>query len=218
MVAVSREEVAQQLPAENQDWRTFPASTLRAGTLLYRAARRGRSPWWFCSDGDCRFDLTGERGTCYLGTDAVSGVLETIGPEWLSGRTLSPGFVRLRVLHTWRLAEPKRMANLVSRRAVGFRVTNELSSMTPYDVPQAFAQLFDGLRRSGRPVFEGIRFRTRFDTDPHARGVALFGAAGNAEDPRSDAREIDDDLLDELRDLGMVIEELPALWELDLAP
>jgi len=48
----------------------------------------------------------------------------------------------------------------------------------PYAVPQQLAAQFDGARRRQRRVFDGIRFRTRFDPDTSARGVAMFGDQG----------------------------------------
>ncbi len=67
-----------------------------------------------------------------------------------------------------------RTADLLSRRAIGFGVTNELSTMVPYDTPRRWSA---ALRGSG---FDGISYRTRFDTGPTSRGRALFGPAGLA--------------------------------------
>ena len=218
MVALSRATVAQRQPDASLDWARFPKSTLKPGRLLYRAARRKRSPWWFCTCGDCRFDLPGDRGTCYTGTDAVSGLLETLGPELAESVPITPDLFRKRTVHALRLAEPLPLANLVSRRAVSFRITNELSSMTPYQTPQAFARVFDEVRNASGRVLRGIQFRTRFDTGAQARGVALFDAAG-MRDLRSDSEEeVDETMFAALRTLGIVIENPPTLNELELAP
>jgi hypothetical protein len=60
-----------------------------------------------------------------------------------------------------------RLANLTNRRALGYGVTNELSSMARYRVPQQYAEVFDQTRgqRGGRR-FHGIRYRTRFAPGP----------------------------------------------------
>lgn len=41
------------------------------------------------------------------------------------------------------------LANLASRKAAGFRVTTELSDMTPYNTPRAYARLLDAARKAG---------------------------------------------------------------------
>src|SRR5262249_12571900 len=57
--------------------------------------------------------------------------------------------------------------------------TNELSDMTPYTVPRRFAMVFDQtLGPRGGHRFDGIRWRTRFDTGSSSRGAAFFGDEG----------------------------------------
>ena len=215
---MSRATVAQRQPDTSLEWARFPKRTLKPGTLLYRAARRKRSPWWFCNCGDCRFDLPGDRGTCYTGTDAVSGLLETLGPELAEGAPLTPDHLRKRTVHALLLAEALPVADLVSRRAVSFRITNELSTMTPYETPQAFARVFDEARNASGRVLRGIRFRTRFDTGAQARGVALFDHAGLRDLPSDSEEEVDERMFAALRTLGIVIENPPTLNELELVP
>ena len=212
---MTRAELAQQPPNPRLDWPRFPSSTLADGRRLFRAARR--SPWWFCACGGCRFDLRPPRGTCYLGTDPVSALLESIGVEWTAGRPLSPAFLLQRRVYTWAVTRPTRLADLVSRRAVGFNVTNELSAMTPYAVPQLFAELFDRVLSGRRRAFDGIRFRTRFDTAPAPRGIALFGDAGLLTAPPSAVRDVDDELVEELGALGVLVQDPPGLADLDVA-
>lgn len=215
---MSRNSLAQQQPDPALDWATFPTSRLRAGTLLWRAARRGREPWWFCACGDCRFDLDEPRGTCYAGTDELSGILESIGYEWAGGSPLTLHFVRKRVLHSTSDLVTSPLANLTSRKAVGFRVTNELSDMTPYDTPRAYARLLDAARTAGRQVFAGIRYRTRFDTGAKTRGIAVFGDAGPRSGLPTTEQEITDELIDGLITLGLSIDLPPPLSALTLVP
>lgn len=211
-----RERLAQQAPDLSLDWRSFPRSGLPAGRRLYRAARH--TPWWFCACGGCRFDLDEPRGTCYLATDPVSGLLESIGPEWATGRPLTRAFVTGRTVHALDLPQRVTLANLTSRKAIGFRVTNELSDMTPY-VPRAFATLLDGVTGRTGPAFDGLRFRSRFDTGATTRGVALFGDHGAQTSWTSaEVREVDEPLLDELRALGVLVTDPPALADLHQAP
>jgi hypothetical protein len=63
---------------------------------------------------------------------------------------------------------PTPIANLAHRRATGYGVTNELSTMTPYRYPQQWAT---ALLEAG---FRSLRYRTRFDPGPGARGLAVF--------------------------------------------
>lgn len=89
--------------------------------------------------------------------------------------------------------------------------------MTPYIVPQMFADLFDDVVNGRRRVFGGIRFRSRFDTGAAARGVALFGDEGLLATPSSTVRGVDDVLIRELSALGVVVADPPALAQLDIA-
>jgi len=98
-------------------------------------------------------------------------------------------------------------ANLTTRGALRYRVTNELVTMTPYDVPQQYAKVFDetpGKRKEHQ--FEAIRFHTRFDTGVAAHGIALFDQEG--ERPwKSKILNIDDNLIARLEDIGIFVEE-----------
>lgn len=196
----------QRSPDPALPWHRFPKRGLDAGTRLWRAARR--APWWYCSGGDCRFDLPWPRGTCYFGLDAVCGLLESVGAEWVSGRPLTAQFVTERTVYGIDLRAALSLADLVDRAAAGFRVTNELSTMTPYDIPREFAGLFDALGVAG------LRYRARFDPGESARGIALFGPAGLHPDRADEEQPVDEGLLGELRKLGLVIEDPPALGEL----
>lgn len=215
---MTRASLAQQAPDPGLNWATFPVTRPGTGTVLWRAARRGREPWWFCSCGDCRFDLDPPRGTCYAGTDQLSGILESIGYEWASGSPLTLAFLRSRTLHASVAADllDGPLANLTSRKAVGFRITNELSDMTPYDVPRAFARLIDAARKGTRRVFGGVRFRTRFDTGMRARGIALFGDAGLCTGVGATEQDISDELVDALVELGLNIDSPPPLSALSV--
>jgi hypothetical protein len=64
------------------------------------------------------------------------------------------------------------LADLASRRAIGFDVTNALADTAPYDVSQQWASRFVSER------LDGVRYRTRFDTGQRAGGIAVFGAPG----------------------------------------
>ncbi len=176
---------------------------------LWRASRH--APWYYCDCGECRFDLDDPRGTCYLGTDELVGVLESIGPEIHHG-VIAAAYLDQRRLHRWRPSRPLTLADLANRRALGSGVTNELSTMTPFTVPRAWARAFD---RS----FAGIVYRTRFDTGETARGVAHFGARGLARRKSGAGRVIDASLRDRLEnECGVVVAPAARSDQLDYAP
>ncbi|WP_262064364.1 hypothetical protein [Streptomyces sp. STR69] len=128
-------------------------------------------------------------------------------------------FVEDRVLHEYQLTENEnfRLAKLTDRRAaVDFRVTNELSTMTPYEIPRKFAELFDSiLSKTGKHAFEGILFRPRFDTGSDGTGVALFGDSGER-GWKSIAKEIDDSLTARLARYSIEIDDPPSIDDLDV--
>ncbi len=143
---------------------------------LWRAGKNEfADPWWWCANGDCRFDLDmSGQGTLYLGVGQLAGLMEVLGPEITDGE-VSEEDLRTRSVFGLdpKLTGSRRIANLVDRRAAGFGVTNELSNMTPYAIPQQWAS---ALYRAG---FRGIQYRTRFDPGPATSGLALFGPAGS---------------------------------------
>jgi hypothetical protein len=87
-------------------------------------------------------------------------------------------FVQKRKIHEHRIPAPLRVATLEADEVVKYRITNELTSMTPYDIPMQYAVVIDGAVRSGRRCFDGIKFRSRFDPRPEPRALALFGEEG----------------------------------------
>ena len=179
MGPLSRGRSHQQAPPET-GVAGFPTTAV-AGPL-WRAARLG--PWWYCCALDCRFDLAEPRGTCYLGTDEVVGLLESLGPEIDNGVVASERLDQLK-LYQWTPERPLSPADLTSRAAVGFGVTNELSTMTPYDIPQAWAAAFDS-----DAGYEGVYYRSRFDPSDTERAVAHFGPAGEAQRPKGRGRPV----------------------------
>lgn len=185
------------------DLSKFPGT--KAPHTVFRATRRG--PWWFCSNGLCRFDLTGgaaRRGTMYTGTDEITPVLEFTGPEFL-GRPISRAFLAQRELYELTI-ESTRLAALSHRRASGFGASNELTTMTPYSVPQQWAQAFDAA------MFGGILYRSRFNTAAIPTAVALFGPAGEAERPAVSRGSCDStSMLAALKSRGHIVDDPPLL-------
>jgi len=125
-----------------------------------------------------RFDLDsgcGE-GTCYIASDDMGAMRETLGPEYDASDLLPASFFGDRRI--WKLVPKKpwegRIANLRTNWWSGFGLTNELFSITPYDIPQAWA-------RSLRKItFDGLCVALRHLPDPSQYGLAIFGRQGMA--------------------------------------
>ncbi|MGA6162707.1 hypothetical protein [Amycolatopsis magusensis] len=217
---MTREFVAQGEPDRSLNWADFPRAEIRSRkTVLYRAARNGRGAWWFCACGRCRFDLAAPRGTCYSSTDRLCGLLECIGMSWCTGPlpVLEISFLQQWTIHAHDVQFTLRLANLTHRGAMGFRITNELSCMPGYELPQQYARLFDDTRgRRGARRFHGVKYRCRFDPGSHAHGVALFGGSGEIDWP-SEEMQVDGGVIDGLRKIGIKVEYPPPLAALDLS-
>lgn len=164
-----RAVVAQQAP--RVPLAGFPAYRLSAETVAYRAHHVARGPWWFGSDGAGRFDLPAPRGTCYLATSAVVALRERLGAVLGGSPYVAASLLEDVVVSRLRVPATRRLANLLAARASDYGVTRELETMTPYDVPQAWARAFDD------EGLQGVRYGPRFTTGA-AASVALFEAAG----------------------------------------
>ena len=179
---------------------------------MYRVAKS--APWWFCTCGGCRFDLHPDDpqgwGTLYAGTNPVTGVLEMIGPE-LHRRPISREFLATRAIWVLGYDRSLNLADLQHPSATGFGVTNELATMVPYDVPQAWAE---ALAAEG---LDGIAYRTRFVTDVEATGLALFDEAGSHEwVTQHYCRADDPEIVEELADRGILVVDIPISSSMDI--
>lgn len=167
MVVVERDVVGQEGP--HRSLRGFPTSSVGSRDVLWRAHGRERGPWWFSSRGG-RFDLPVPRGTFYAARSLEAAVREVAGQRLLSGGVVSAQFAADRVVSELRLNDAASLADLTSRAAVRFGVSRELSTMTPYAVPQQWARAF-------ATDHDGIEYHSRF-TSGDLRCVAVFGPAG----------------------------------------
>ena len=159
----------------------FPRWRLTARRALMRGHRVGNSPWWFASSGAGRFDLPAPNGTCHLALDVTTAVRETVGERLATLGVVDDEFARKRYISTLRVPKSRLLADTCHAVAADYGVTRELPTMTPYPVPQSWAC---ALHRAG---FAGIRYQTRFTTDPAPNAVALFGPAGERSWPVDDA-------------------------------
>lgn len=167
-----RQQVAQQPPRPDADYRDFPHRVVRAGTSWYRQHAADLGPWWFSSSGVGRFDLVPPNGTCYLADTAVATVRERVGPDLAAGGAIAASLLAGRRVSALVLPMDVPAANLDSNHAADrYAVTGELATMIPYEVPRAWAR---ALHDAG---LAGITSRLRFSPG-RSRGLALFGAAG----------------------------------------
>jgi hypothetical protein len=184
-VTSGRQQTAQQPPRDEVDYRRFPARTVKAATRWFRQHDAGRGPWWFSCTGDGRFDLDPPDGTCYLADTAAATVRERIGPDLAAHRLIAASLLTGRVISALTLDTDRRAGDLDSNRASDrYGVTGELLTMTPYDVPRAWARV---LHRAG---FDAIKGRLRFSLS-RTRGLSLFGPAGARDDWAVDNLPVD---------------------------
>lgn len=162
---MTRQSVANGEPPE--DLADFPSRALSG--LWFRAHSVGFGVWWFSSDGSGRFDLTEPYGTCYLGSSVGVAVRERLG------RRLSAGAVPAAVADQMLVSRVRlraHVADLTDPAAERFGVTREISTITPYDLPQRWAT---ALHEAGH---RGLRYWPRFALGGEAMAVAQFGNAG----------------------------------------
>ncbi|WP_241387695.1 RES family NAD+ phosphorylase [Rhodococcus sp. CH91] len=172
---MSRDDLALRAPGTRALIR-FPRWRLTRRTSLKRGHRATNGPWWFSSSGDGRFDLRSPRGTCYLAFDDRTAIRETVGESLTSLGVITREFAADRVISTLRVPSSHTLADTCAESAADFGLTRELATMTPYDIPHAWAAALD-------TDFDGIRYQTRFTTTPNANAAALFGPAGEADWP-----------------------------------
>lgn len=187
----------------------FPFQVLRSDRPLFRVARAGNGPWWFGSSMEGRFDLPPPGGTCYLGTDEISALLEVIGPDLEEG-AIPSAFLRARRLHRLHVPEPYVLSDLTSRRITRFGLTAEIGTIVPYACPQAWAVV---LYTTGSG---GILYWLRHDPS-RQEGIALFGLQGERTDwDPGQAEEITgDEILDRLfEECGIEVLDVPRSQQL----
>jgi RES domain-containing protein len=173
----------------------FPRRTSRGHRTIYRIHRSERSAWWFSSDGSGRFDpvSTGE-GACYLAEQPLGAWIEVFRKRLL----LAEAEVDGRSLFNVELERDLRLADLTSRRALGFGVTASLGADENYEGSQEFAV------EAVQAGFDGLRYLLRHDPAQKLYGLALFATAGAPEStdvlwPSGRQGAIPDELLDAAR-------------------
>jgi hypothetical protein len=189
--------------SEPGDLAGFPS--VPAPARLLRVCRNENGTWWYSSDGSGRFDLQPPEGTCYFATDRYAAIREAsrlgpVTPQWVAERevrTVSPPDAGARLAATTRKAAGK------------YRITNELVSIVPYDVPRRWAAAF---RAHG---FAGIRHQLGHDQRARPGGISLFGAAGAGAAADGEHRVLDTEAVE---DAGVRVIQPPHSTVLTVVP
>lgn len=151
--------------------RDTPATLFRIFHNRHRTTGVPNSPWRFSSvpPGDRRFDIEAPEGTCYWSDQRYGCWVEV----WRGTGVVDRADVTRRALFT---ASPPglSLADTLAEAAHRLGVTGELSTIIPYDLPQAWAQ---ALSSAG---FAGLVGICRHDPSLAARNVAIFGPHGVA--------------------------------------
>ncbi|WP_169925917.1 RES domain-containing protein [Serinibacter salmoneus] len=129
-------------------------------------------PWWFASGTGGRFNLDEPRGSLYLASSAEAAARERIGGPLAQAGVVPATLVEDRAVSAIALDASVEAADLTARDALRHGVVcHELCTMTPYDVPRAWAAAFDAAG------FGGIVGTIRF-SPPTERALTVFGGAG----------------------------------------
>lgn len=153
----------------------FPKIDVFPTDFLYRAHAFDKSPWWFSSSGEGRFDLTaGPYGTCYLANNIRTTVRERIGEPLVKAGFIHTDDARRMCVSRLILPAVTSLADLNDEmgKSATFGVTSELTTIAPYDLCQTWAQQFADSRHGG------IYYRPRFDPARNAVSLAIFGDRG----------------------------------------
>lgn len=141
---------------------------------VHRAvAAQHPQPWRFSNRTDAgakagRFDLDGDRGTCYFATTPAGAVIERVSdPEAEEPTLISTDTLESMNVWSGRVPSATRMADVTVRSVP--QLTDEISAIEEYDLPWAWA---DALDEDGRT---GILYVGRFAMEPC---LAVFGDKG----------------------------------------
>lgn len=206
-------EVPVDLAAPPAQLRAFPAvSPGRQPAQLFRITfDRDRDtgelapPWRFASapPGRNRFDVPEPLGSCYWSDRRYGAVLEVFRRTLVVDRVDA---TRRRLFVA--APPPLHLADTLARAAVRFGVTAELSTLSDYRLPQAWAA---ALLHAG---FHGLVAFCRHDPSARARTVAVFGPHGTPARQlgwRTVRTRIETDvpLAAELAELGITLAPVP---------
>jgi len=151
----------------------FPTHVHPADAPLYRVHRTSLGAIWFSSNQGGRFDLDAPGGSCYVAEDPVTALQEVFG-----GMLMVPSYlVEERAVSTVTATMDLILADLTDNRCMRFGLTAEAFTTVDYSLTQRWAAVLCGAG------FAGVRYWARHDLEHRRACVALFGAAGEADEP-----------------------------------
>lgn len=166
----SRRRVAQKPPRVGLSLRQFPAVT-STNRMIFRAKQLGREAWWYSGNLFGRLDLPAPLGTCYWADDQATATRERLGERVADTGAVTIAAAQAFEVARGRLPRNRDFAEVSSAAAAKYGVTRELVTMVDYEVPQAWARLFN------QTGLGGVRYASRFTTGG-ANSWAIFGNAG----------------------------------------
>jgi len=168
-----RQDIA-VVPPTPERLENFPYATITKSKVLYRAHQRRRGPWFFSSDGSGRFDLLGPTGTCYLAESAVAALRESLGIRLVNSGSVEAVQLDNLAISRLQLPRPIKAADTTAPTAVNHGITREICTITPYHLPQEWAQAWAATGHGG------VRYLGRLSSGmtKQDRCLAVFGAAG----------------------------------------
>ena len=179
------------------DLEGFPKRRLTTRRTLWRIHRKENTPWWFCSDLECRFDLPAPKGTCYLAEEPLGAFVEVFNDVGL----VTEDDIKQRRISALKVPRALRLADCTNAASRGFGCTGEIHTTVDYDLTQRWAR---ALAEAG---FDGVRYLVRHDPAQRRVGIAVFGEAGEARGwPRPRIEEMGERLvLDARRRFGIQV-------------
>jgi RES domain-containing protein len=139
---------------------------------LFRAHAKAYGAGYFASDDGGRFNLTPPRGTNYFADDVYTAVRERLGELVSDGQPLIETKADEMVVSVAVLPSGRKYANVTDKHAADHHVTREMCACDDYAVYQEWAAAFDAAG------FAGVRYASRFTTEPGPNSWAQFGPEG----------------------------------------
>ena len=124
----------------------FPTRRLTPRRTLWRIHRKENSPWWFCADLECRFDLSEPQGTCYVAEDQLGSFVEVFTDVTL----VAEEEVEQRSLSALHVPRTLRLANCTDPASRSFGCTGEIHTIVDYDLTQRWGRAFASAGFDGR--------------------------------------------------------------------
>jgi len=168
VASAPRSAPAQRPPHPGQDLSAFPYETSTADTK-FRAHGAAFSAWYFSSSTNGRFNLKSPRGTNCFADSARTAIREALGELVSDGQPIFADDAAAVRVSSIIPPAGKKYANIADGDAVLHHVNREMCAGEDYPVYQEWATAFDD---SG---FDGVRYASRFTTDPGPNSWALFG-------------------------------------------